>query len=70
MTKSKIAAKPAPAPQPSAGTRDDDLTALFWDSFDKVLAGLRGWTAAETAHVTAANAAAALARPDDGGAGA
>lgn len=34
-------AKPAPAPQVAAGTRDDDLTALFWDSFDKVIAGLR-----------------------------
>lgn len=37
-------AKPAPeapAPQPAAGSRDDDLTALFWDSFDQVLAGLR-----------------------------
>lgn len=34
-------AKPTPAPQVAAGTRDDDLTTLFWDSFDKVIAGLR-----------------------------
>lgn len=37
-------AKPAPepsAPQPAAGSRDDDLIALYWSSFDEVLRGLK-----------------------------
>src|SRR6476646_5290735 len=33
--------KPVAAPQVAAGSRDDDLVALYWDTFDKVLTGLR-----------------------------
>lgn len=37
-------AKPAPeprAPQPAAGTQDDDRVALYFDSFDRVLEKLK-----------------------------